>query len=70
MQSGNYNNYSIIDGANLAEFEVLNGLKSVAKKKKKNTKKFGQHLEPRILGTAGLILFKFDTQGNETVGHL
>ena len=29
--------------------------------KKKNTKKFGQHLEPHILGTAGPISFKIDT---------
>ena len=45
----------------------LNGLMSVAKK---NTKKFGRPLELRISGTTGPIPFKFDTQGNETVGHL
>ena len=65
--------HSIIDGANLAEFKVgegcfLNGLKSVAKKK--NTKKCGWPLEPRILGITGPISFKFDIQGNETVGHI
>ena len=46
----------------------LNGLKSVAKKK--NTKKFGRFLEPHISETAGRIPFKFDSQGNETIGHL
>ena len=71
MQSVHFN-YRIIDGAILAEFEVggrlfLNGLKSVAKKK--NTKKFGRLLEPRISGTAGPIPFKFDMQGNETIDH-
>ena len=49
--------YSIIYSANLTEFEVV--LKSVAKKK--NTKKFGEHLESCISGTAGPIPFKFDT---------
>ena len=38
--------------------------------KKKNMKKFGRLLEQRISGTARPILFKFDTLGNETVGHL
>ena len=38
--------------------------------KKKNEKKFGRLLEPRILGTAGLIPFKFDMYDNKTVGHL
>ena len=56
---------SIIDGANLEEFEV--GEDCVAKKKKN---KFGRLLEPRISGTARPIPFKFDTLVNETVGHL
>ena len=55
--------YSITDSANLAEFKVgkgfLNGLTNVAKKKI-----VYKLLEPRILGTAGMIPFKFDTQGN------
>ena len=42
---------------------------SVAKKKKKK-KIVYKLLEPRILGTAGLIPFKFDMQGNDTVGDL
>ena len=51
--------YSIIDGANLAEFELfLSGLMSVAKKK--NMKKLEWLLELRMLGTAGPIPFKFD----------
>ena len=33
-------------------------------------KQLGQLLEPCISGIAGLIPFKFDTQSNETVGHL
>ena len=60
--------YNIIDGANLAEFEVGEGRINKCCEKEENTKKFGRLLEPRISGTAGPIPFKFDTQGNETVG--
>ena len=56
---------SIIDGANLAEFEVGKIVLKVLRRKRNS-----DDLEPRISGTAEPIPFKLDTQGNETVEHL